>query len=227
MQVTNNGVNPYSYQPRKTTAKQKAFADMYANRAAAQTQQIQQASKTGSVNEGEPTKTLEEFKREFYDFLSQIRISPSQAQTQFTVSITDEGFEKMMNDPELMEANLNAIQRDWGFGYLPGVAPSYVVVEIGADGEYYSSSYGSAFEGVFSAAQPNSFWEKNTKNSSPSPDYDDFSKRKSQTYTEQQKAAAKRRAVEFYQERKRLEKEGATQEAAQSAMLKKILRTEA
>ena len=225
MQVNNNGVNPYSYQPRKTTAKQKAFADMYANRAAVQTQQIQQASKTGSVNESEPTKTLEEFKREFYDRLSQIRVSPSQSQTQFAVSITDEGFEKMMNDPELMEANLSAIQRDWGYSYPPGWAPSYVVVEIGADGEYCSSAYGSAFEGVFSDAQPNSFWEKNTRNSSS--DYDDFSKRRSQAYTEQQKAAAKKRAEELYQERKRLEKEDATQEAAQSAMLNKTLRVEA
>ncbi len=74
-------------------------------------------------------------------------------------------------------------------------------------------------------AQPNSFWEKNTRNSSS--DYDGFTLRKNREYTEKQRQAAKKRAEELFRERKRLEEEAASQAQVQSALLKKILRAEA
>lgn len=56
-----------------------------------------------SETEGiDPTKpqTVDDVKKEFYDYLDSLSISPGLSQTPLSVNVTEKAFEKMLADPE-------------------------------------------------------------------------------------------------------------------------------
>jgi len=107
-------------------------------------------------------KTLEEFKKEIYDIINSVSIT-GLAGSQIVINISDDAFEKMMNDEEFMKVNLGALIRDLSWPPTPMYNPSYVIFEINAVDGYKGTSYGSNYKNIFESKSQNSFWKKRKK----------------------------------------------------------------
>ncbi len=115
------------------------------------------------------TQTIEDVKREFYDYLDSLAISPGLSGTSISVRITDAAFEKMLVDPEYKQKMKDLCARDlcdpaWNKTAAMGIAPSASVIIIDADceEEYLATTYGSA--AAKGKTDGESFWSRRTKN---------------------------------------------------------------
>lgn len=128
-------------------------------------------AETAAAREAESPRTLDDVKRDFYDYLSSLPISPGLSGTSIVVNVTESAFEKMLADPDYEQKMKDLCKRDlcdpqWTKMAAMGLAPaaSVITIDADADEEYLASSMGSAVaasRGDRDSA--NSFWTNRSK----------------------------------------------------------------
>ncbi|MCC8108392.1 MAG: hypothetical protein LIQ30_04955 [Planctomycetes bacterium] len=127
-------------------------------------------------------QTLEQFKSDFFAWLDSVPIHPSQANAQRSMSIHDNVFQKMMDDPEYNQKFRDDIVESFSFAYpYNGTAFSYSSWD--ENGEYHGASGGSAHLGKYEAMSAGANWKK-----------DGISVRKEAEAKENEKAAEEKKA---------------------------------
>ena len=104
--------------------------------------------------------SMEDYKQYIRDKISQIPLNPSQFQWQWSIQITEEGFEAMKNDLEYEAHVLQAIRANFSFtDHYHSV--NYSVLHFGATEE---ESYGQSFGGGSPFAEKEEgFWGRRAK----------------------------------------------------------------
>ena len=104
--------------------------------------------------------TLDEYKQYIHDKISQIPIHPSQSGWQWSIEITDEGFEAMKQNPEYEESVLKSIRAN--FSFIDHFhSQNYSVLHFGASED---ESYGRSFGGGNPMMEKEEgFWERRAK----------------------------------------------------------------
>lgn len=104
--------------------------------------------------------TMEEYKQYIHNKISQIPLNPSQSQWQWSIQITEEGYEAMKNDPEYEAHVLKAIRANFSFtDHYHSV--NYSVLHFGATEE---ESYGQCFGGGSPFMEKEEgFWDRRAK----------------------------------------------------------------
>lgn len=104
--------------------------------------------------------TLEEYKQYIQNKISQIPLNPSQSFWQWSIEITDEGFEAMKNDPEYEAHVLKSIRANFSFtDHFHSV--NYSILHFGASEE---ESYGESFGGGSPFMEKEEgFWDRRAK----------------------------------------------------------------
>jgi len=115
---------------------------------------------TGTEAVAEPeTRTLEQYKQEIGAKISQMPIHPSQASTRQSVSIHDNVFQKMMDDPEYEAEILGEVQTGFMADYSIAT-PAFATARWDADGVYSGSAGGSAYLGEYEKESSDAFWKR-------------------------------------------------------------------
>ena len=140
------------------------------------------AEKTAESEEAAAVKTIsredmtmEEYKQYIFDQISSYQISPTRAGDQYSINISDAGFEAMKNDPEYEEWVLDYIQRDMsypapGWYTAMGGPSAYCILNFGASpeertGSMFSAGYkGGQGTSIFNSHADNSFWSRRADN---------------------------------------------------------------
>ena len=119
-------------------------------------------------------QTLDDVKKEFYDYLDSLPISAGLGNTPINVTISDAAFERMQTDPEYKQRMKDLCKRDlcdpgWNNRGAMG-PPTYMHIQITPDtdnkynSEYLATSYNSgATSSNFKSESENSFWSRRTK----------------------------------------------------------------
>lgn len=151
------------------------------------------------VAETNEPQTVEDVKKEFYDYLDSLSLSPGLSTTPIAVNITEAAFEKMLADPEYKQKMKDLCARDlcdpaWGTTMLPSgqpLIPASIVVNIDADveEEYVATSYNHPNDRDM-ADKGDSFWSRRTKKD-----------KKAEKKADEKRAQEKREMLEFLQER--------------------------
>ena len=103
---------------------------------------------------------MDEYKEYIYDKISKIPIHSSQSGWQWSIQITDQGFEAMKQNPEYEAEVLEAIRANFSFNDRFH-SQNYSVLRFGASKE---ESYGQSFGGGNPAMEKEeSFWERRAK----------------------------------------------------------------
>lgn len=113
------------YQAYQTAAKKESSASVTASVEVSETEEA-------------PKQTLEEFKKEFSKFIDSVPIHPSQAKASLSISIHDNVFEKMMEDPEYKAEIENMVREQLGASFSPA-DPAFCTMRLDANGEYTGS----------------------------------------------------------------------------------------
>ena len=104
--------------------------------------------------------TMEEYKQYIRGKISQIPLNPSQSQWQWSIHITEEGFEAMKNDPEYEAHVLQSIRANFSFtDHYHSI--NYSILHFGATEEEFhgeSVSGGSPF-----MEKEEGFWDRRAK----------------------------------------------------------------
>lgn len=104
--------------------------------------------------------TMEEYKQYIRDKISQIPLNPSQSSWQWSIQITDEGFEAMKNDPAYEAYVLKSIRANFSFTdhYR---STNYSILHFGATKE---ESYGQSIGGGSPFMEKEEgFWDRRAK----------------------------------------------------------------
>ena len=139
-------------------------------------------------------QTIDDVKKEFYDYLDSLPISPGLGNSPISVNITDAAFEKMLADPEYKQKMKDLCKRDMCDPAWSKLPPSGMQITIDADcpEEYLATSWNAPDGGR--NVDRNGFWTKGAKDKKAA-----------------RKAQEKREMLEFLQEkadqRKRLANE--------------------
>lgn len=147
-----------------------------------------EVSETEGIDADKP-QTLDDVKKEFYDYLDSLSLSPGLSKTPISVNVTEKAFEKMLADPEYKQKMKDLCARDLCDPNWSTLPPSGINITIDADcsEEYIATSWSSSN----GAKNVNSdgFWTRRTKkNESARKDMD-------------RKAQEKREMMNFLQER--------------------------
>lgn len=150
-----------------TTKKSDFMSDIKSNVRASSTNELQKTEYTEAVSTKE--MTLEEYKQNIFEQISGFRINPSRSNDQYSINISDAGFEAMKNDPEYEEWVLDYIKRDMavaapGWYTSMGGPSAYCVLNFGATkeertGMMISAEYNKGQgKSIFESHSNNSFW---------------------------------------------------------------------
>lgn len=115
--------------------------------------------------------TMEEYKQYISDQISKFRIDSSRSGDQYSINISDAGFEAMKNDPEYENWVLDYIRRDMavaapGWYTAMGGPSAYCILNFGATkeertGEMFSAGYmNGKGTGIFNSHADKSFWSR-------------------------------------------------------------------
>lgn len=107
-------------------------------------------------------KTLEQLKKEIYDIINSTPIT-GLAGSNIVINITDDAFERMLNDEEFMKTQVGALIRDLSWPPTPMYNPEYVVFEINGAQGYRGSSFGSTNKSIFDIKTKDDFWSKRSE----------------------------------------------------------------
>ena len=128
----------------------------------------------GTITVSTKDMTLEEYKQYIFDQISKFRIDPSRSGDQYSINISDAGFEAMKNDPEYENWVLDYIRRDMavaapGWYTAMGGPSAYCILNFGATkeertGEMFSAGYmNGKGTGIFNSHADKSFWTKRSE----------------------------------------------------------------
>ena len=167
-------VNSYSsmYSQRKTDASVLESMSDTIDKLTSEKENVAKISKTGIVSKEE--MTMEEYKQYISDQISKFRIDPSRSGDQYSINISDAGFEAMKNDPEYENWVLDYIKRDMavaapGWYTAMGGPSAYCILNFGATkeertGNMFSAGYmNGKGTGIFNSHADKSFWTKRSE----------------------------------------------------------------
>lgn len=135
------------------------------------TKSVNNTEETGSTQELSEAEKMESFKKEIWN---EINSMPRSSSISWSFNITDEAFERMMNEPEFKDKVMNLIREDAAVGRPPIVACMTTVDVNGYSGYSYNDpDIGNA---AFSAhsKDKNNFYTKKAKNNSDSSDLTEY-----------------------------------------------------
>ena len=135
------------------------------------TKKVNSTEETGSTQELSEAEKLEAFKKEIWN---EINSMPRNSSISWSFNITDEAFERMMNEPEFKDKVMSLIKEDAAVGRPPIVACITTVDVNGYSGYSYNDpDIGNA---AFSAhsKDKNNFYTKKAKSSSGSSDLTEY-----------------------------------------------------
>ncbi len=113
----------YASKAQKTSAKGTTFAEKVAE--------------TGSTQELSEAEKLEAFKKEMWNEINSI---PRSSSISWSINITDEAFERMMNEPEFKDKMMSLIREDAAAGRYPIVCSITMIDENGYKGYSYNDT---------------------------------------------------------------------------------------
>lgn len=167
-------VNSYSsmYSQRKTDASVLESMSDTIDKLTSEKENVAKSSKTGIVSKED--MTMEEYKQYISDQISKFRIDPSRSGDQYSINISDAGFEAMKNDPEYENWVLDYIKRDMavaapGWYTAMGGPSAYCILNFGATkeertGNMFSAGYmNGKGTGIFNSYADKSFWTKRSE----------------------------------------------------------------
>lgn len=133
--------------------------------------------------------TVADVKKEFYDYLDSLPLSPGLSNTSISVNITEAAFERMLGDPEYKQRMKDLCARDLCDPDWVKLPPAATVIAIDTDceEEYLGSAYSS--EQHRGMANSDGFWTRRAKT------------KKAERKDEEKRAREKRELMEFLQER--------------------------
>lgn len=156
------------YPTGTTNANQKSAAAEYGKFEISASVTVETASVEKT---GEPT--LEDVKKEFYEYLDSLPVSAGLGGTPINVTVTEEAFERMRTDPEYMQRMKDLCKRDlcdpaWNDRSMMG-PPTYMHINITDNtnnehnSEYVATSYNYDTGSNYESETANSFWSRRTK----------------------------------------------------------------
>jgi peroxiredoxin family protein len=127
--------------------------------------------KTGSTQELSEAEKLEAFKKEIWE---EINSMPRSSSISWSINITDEAFERMMNEPEFKEKTMSLIREDAAVGRSP-ITACVVTVDVNGYSGYSYMDQNIGKE-AFSAhsKDKNNFYTKKATNKSNSYDLTEY-----------------------------------------------------
>ena len=135
------------------------------------TKSVNNTEETGSTQELSEAEKLEAFKKEIWN---EINSMPRSSSISWSFNITDEAFERMMNEPEFKDKVMNLIREDAAVGRPPIVACMTTVDVNGYSGYSYNDpDIGNAAFAAHSKDK-NNFYTKKAKNSADSSDLTEY-----------------------------------------------------
>lgn len=116
-------------------------------------------------------RSLEDVKKEFYDFVDALPKSKGLNGAFINVTVSEEAFERMRDEPDFMQRMMDLCERDlcdpaWDTAPVP---VSYIHVKItdntnnDCGSEYIASSYSQGCGSNFKSESDNSFWNNKSK----------------------------------------------------------------
>lgn len=162
-------------------------------------QQFEIKVEVSEVQTADSPRTIDDVKREFYEYLDSLPISPGLSRTPISVNVTEAAFEKMLADPEYEQKMKDLCKRDLCDPAWSKLSPTGIAVTIDADceEEYLATSWSSP-DGHKNVDE-DGFWTRRAK------------KRKAAREVEEKAAQERSGMLQFLQERadarKRLSKE--------------------
>ena len=217
-------VNSYSsmYSQRKTDASVLESMSDTIDKLTSEKENVAKSSKTGIVSKED--MTMEEYKQYISDQISKFRIDPSRSGDQYSINISDAGFEAMKNDPEYENWVLDYIKRDMavaapGWYTAMGGPSAYCILNFGATkeertGNMFSAGYmNGKGTGIFNSHADKSFWTKRSEQKKIQERTNKKAAEKKELEEEWiQEAAAKRRAyTDFLNGKAMLKTSGASE----------------
>lgn len=167
-------VNSYStkYSQKKADANALESMSDAVDKLTTEKENVAKIAKTGTVSKED--MTMEEYKQYISDQISKFRIDPSRSGDQYSINISDAGFEAMKNDPEYENWVLDYIRRDMavaapGWYTAMGGPSAYCILNFGATkeertGEMFSAGYmNGKGTGIFNSHADKSFWTKRSE----------------------------------------------------------------
>lgn len=148
-------------------------------------------------------RTIDDVKKEFYDFLNSLQVAPGLAGANPSVSVTEGAFQRMLDEPEFMQQMKDLCVRDLcdpAWNSMPaGARPtgSHTTITDGSNGQepYLASSWGSAYDDKMKGAKSNSFWSHRSD------------KKKQADKAAQEKSRERKEMLEMLQERAAVRKQ--------------------
>lgn len=125
-------------------------------------------SGAGDVSSPGKEMSMEEYKRYFYEQISQIPIHPTRSQEARSITITDAGFQALKNDPSYEAWVLNDIKTSWAQPdqWAAANGGSFSTLRYGAIREerrassWYPNGLDGSAERIFQISSQDSFWKK-------------------------------------------------------------------
>ncbi|MCC8165822.1 MAG: hypothetical protein LIQ31_06670 [Planctomycetes bacterium] len=144
----------------------------------------------------ETPRTVDDVKKEFYDYLDSLQLSPGLSTTGIGVNVTEAAFEKMLKDPDYMQKMKDLCARDLCDPNWTKLPPTGIQITIDADvpEEYLASSWNAPGVGT---VDETSFWNKKSTDKTEKQNAEKKAKEKRQEKIVQEK----REMLEFLQKR--------------------------
>lgn len=135
------------------------------------TKNVNSTEETGNTQELSEAEKLEAFKKEIWN---EINFMPRSSSISWSINISDDAFERMMNEPKFKEKVINLIREDAAVGRSPIAA---CVVTVDANGysgySYMDQDVGNTAYSTHSKDKSN-FYNKKAKSSSGSSDLTEY-----------------------------------------------------
>ena len=147
----------YAGKAQKTSAKETAFAEKVAE--------------TGSTQELSEAEKLEAFKKEMWNEINSI---PRSSSISWSINITDEAFERMMNEPEFKDKMMSLIREDAAAGRYPIVCSITMIDENGYKGYSYNDTNVGNTAYSSHSKDKNNFYKQKATNKSNSNDLTEY-----------------------------------------------------
>ena len=190
-----SGVGQSYYQNNVATTKSK--------------RNVNSTGETGNTQELSEAEKLEAFKKEMWNEINSI---PRSNSISWSINITDEAFERMMNEPEFKDKMMSLIREDAAAGRYPIVCSITTIDENGYKGySYNDTNVGNAAYSSHSKDK-NNFYNKKATNKSNSTDLTEYYKKQRRERELQQELRDK----EYFQHKEMTEYWNKRQSAAAS-----------
>ena len=107
-------------------------------------------------------EALATLKSDFKSYLNKLVFSPGLSKAPINISISDEAFEKMLDDPAYKKEMEHKIMREFMNMDWLTTSPAYMHINIDSSGKYSATPYMSNVSTNYTTETKNAFWTKGT-----------------------------------------------------------------